>query len=208
MALDKDKLKDLLVGIFEDMPTDADIYNDDGTVKDDYTPPTAGDKGEAIGNAILSYLEDASVGPLPATGSSINFLMKDLVVSMMKSLFEATPASPGSGITTANNINAAVMAGCSASMGNADGAPIPPGVAIVQEIGAPPIIPPLLGLITLWPLPIPGVEQPSKTVEESADDIATAIHSSITTIMFPVIIQTTPTPAGPVPLPYPPIMIN
>jgi hypothetical protein len=176
--LNKNKLKKEIQDIFDDL-SDTDISN---RMKD-------------IGNAIVSYLEEAAVGIPPAgTASSVTFPGASAIPSLLQ--MQAPPASAVSASLFVSAIINAVTIGSVASIGGMDGAPISPGIQIVSEIGMPPIVP-----VILMPFP------EDQTSSDAAEAIAEAIHQSIGTILFNVIVMV-PTPAGPVPTPIPGIQIK
>jgi hypothetical protein len=185
--LSKSKLKNDLQGIFEDM---SNIELPDRLAQ--------------IGDAIVAYLGDASVGMPPAgTMSGVTFPGAAAIPNLLRANAPAIQAAMDSGIggSAAGAIFIvglvnSVLAGCSASLGGLDGVPISPGVQIVTEIGMPPIVP-----VILTPFP------QDQGATDAATSISDAIHQSITSILFNII-ELVPSPAGPVPTPMPPAQIK
>jgi hypothetical protein len=163
---------------------------------DDLSDKSTADRMEEIGEAIASYLGDASVGTYPSgTGSSVQFPGKSLLAPMLKAF--APPASAVSGPMFETALAAAVTAACSVSLGNLNGVPISPGTAIVTEIGLPPVVPVITtGIFT----------NNKQTSADAAAAIAAAIHQTVSSIIFNLV-ELVPSPAGPVPTPMPPVKI-
>lgn len=153
-------------GLFDDL---ADIF-------ENFTDSVSTKEGQ-MEVAIDKYLGTAEVA---ITGSSITFTGTSItfpVNSATSGAFEAM-------------LTAAVTLACVAPIGNIDGTPVAPNIAIVTEIGSPPTAP-VVFTMTL------------ESVEESAQRLADAIHMSVSTILF-VTTQMPPAPATvAIPLPSP-----
>lgn len=171
------------------------LKNDLQAIFDDLSDKSAADRAKEIGKAIQTYLGDALVGLPPAgTGSGITFPG----AAALSSLIQIPSPSAVAGPLFAATFITALAIACAASIGKMDGAPIPPGTAIVSEIGFPSIVPVILA---------GAFSTDDQTSEKAAGKIADAIHNSVTTILFTVT-QLVPTPAGPAPLPIPGIIIK
>ena len=126
--LNKASLKNELKKIFDDVPEKGE-------------GPSAADKSEDIGKAIQTYLGDAVVGMPPAgTMSGVNFPG----AGALPSLIQIPPPSVAAGPLFEATFTSALAIACAASIGEMGGAPIPPGTAIVSEIGFPSIVPVIL----------------------------------------------------------------
>jgi len=180
--LNKAQLKSDLQTIFEDVPSEV---NEDG--------PSSADQAKAIGDAIVDYLGGANVG---TTFSSVQFPG----ASAIPTLITILPPEISTPLSLPASIASAVTAGTAASLGGMDGAPIPPGTAIVSEIGLPPIVP-------VATLIMSAFASNDQTAADAAGALADAIHTSVTTILF-TIVELVPTPVGPVPTPIPGIPIQ
>lgn len=127
--------------------------------------------------AIDKYLDTAEVGTL---GSSVTFVPISIsfpVNSTTLGIFEEM-------LTTA------VALACASPVGNLDGIPVAPLVKITAEVGIPPTA---------------SVEftMSLESVDDSAQRMADAIHTSVSTIIFNTI-QLAPPPANtPTPGPFP-----
>lgn len=145
---------------------------------------------ERIGEECVSFLND---GTVPGTHSSVTFPGLSAMPQTMKGLTPPAGKTFQTGALLANALSQGFLVGTLGATGQMNGAPIPPGTAIVSEVGAPIATPPLPALTRAF-------QSSDQTVEAVAESIASAVYLSAQSLLF-TIIELVPSPGGPIPTP-------